>query len=61
VTGIGLLRHADGVVPLHEDGYSVGDVTLGLLVVCREPSPSPAAIRTSLPKRRCPEESSATI
>jgi hypothetical protein len=37
---IGLLHHADGVVPLHRDGYRVGDVAHGLLVVCREPSPS---------------------
>ncbi len=37
---IGLLQHADGVVPLHGGGYSVDDVARGLLVVCREPSPS---------------------
>jgi hypothetical protein len=36
---IGLVQHADGVVPLHADGYSVDDVARGLLVVCREPSP----------------------
>jgi hypothetical protein len=36
---IGLLKHADGVVPLHTDGYSVDDVARGLMVVCREPSP----------------------
>jgi hypothetical protein len=36
---VGLLQHADGVVPLHTDGYSVDDVARGLLVVCREPSP----------------------
>src|SRR5487761_1737575 len=36
---IGLLQHADGVVPLHEHGYYVDDVARGLLVVCREPSP----------------------
>jgi hypothetical protein len=36
---IGLLRHAEGVVPLHGDGYYVDDVASGLLVVCREPSP----------------------
>ena len=35
---VGLLQHADGVVPLHTDGYSVDDVARGLLVVCREPS-----------------------
>ena len=37
---IGLLRDADGVVPLHEHGYYADDVARGLLVVCREPSPS---------------------
>jgi hypothetical protein len=37
---IGLLQHADGVVPLHGHGYSVDDVARGLLVICREPSPS---------------------
>jgi hypothetical protein len=37
---IGLVRHADGVVPLHEDGYYVGDAARGLIVACREPSPS---------------------
>ena len=37
---VGLLQHADGVVPLHRDGYSVDDVARGLLVVCRAPSAS---------------------
>jgi hypothetical protein len=36
---IGLLQHAEGVVPLHGHGYNVDDVARGLLVVCREPSP----------------------
>lgn len=36
---IGLVRHAEGVVPLHERGYYVDDIARGLLVVCREPSP----------------------
>src|SRR3984885_5471660 len=36
---IGLLQHADGVVPLHGHGYSVDNVARGLLVICREPSP----------------------
>jgi len=36
---IGLVRHAEGVVPLHQHGYYVDDVARGLLVVCREPSP----------------------
>ena len=37
---IGLLQHADGVVPRHAGGYSVEEVARGLLLVCREPSPS---------------------
>jgi hypothetical protein len=37
---IGLLRDTEGVVPLHGHGYYVDDVARGLLVVCREPSPS---------------------
>lgn len=36
---IGLLRHAEGVVPLHGDGYYVDDGARGLLVICRESSP----------------------
>ena len=37
---IGLLEHAEGIVPRHEHGYCVDDVSRGLVVVCREPSPS---------------------
>src|SRR5580698_3418782 len=37
---VGLLEHADGVVPRHEHGYCADDVARGLVVVCREPSPS---------------------
>ena len=37
---VGLLQHADSVVPLYADGYSVEDVARGLLVVSRQPSPS---------------------
>ena len=37
---IGLLEHAEGVMPRHEHGYCVDDVARGLVVVCREPSPS---------------------
>jgi hypothetical protein len=37
---VGLLEHADGIVPRHEHGYCVDDVARGLLAVCREPSPS---------------------
>ena len=37
---IGLLEHAEGIVPRHEHGYCVDDVARGLVMVCREPSPS---------------------
>ena len=37
---IGLIQHADGTAPLHGDGYNVDDSARGLLVICREPSPS---------------------
>jgi hypothetical protein len=37
---IGLLEHAEGIVPRHEHGYCVDDVARGLVVVCRELSPS---------------------
>jgi hypothetical protein len=36
---IGLLEHAEGIVPKYEHGYCVDDVARGLIVVCREPSP----------------------
>src|SRR5277367_5342114 len=36
---VGLLEHAEGIVPRHEHGYCVDDVARGLVVVCREPSP----------------------
>jgi hypothetical protein len=36
---IGLLEHAEGIVPRYEHGYCVDDVARGLMVVCREPSP----------------------
>jgi hypothetical protein len=36
---VGLLEHAEGIVPRHEHGYCVDDVARGLMVVCREPSP----------------------
>jgi hypothetical protein len=41
---IGLLEHAEGTVPRHEHGYCVDDVARGLVVVCREPSPSQGLI-----------------
>jgi hypothetical protein len=37
---VGLLEHAEGIVPRHEHGYCVDDVARGVVVVCREPSPS---------------------
>ena len=37
---VGVLERADGVVPRHEYGYRVDDVACGLVVVCRQPSPS---------------------
>jgi hypothetical protein len=37
---VGLLEHAKGIVPRYEHGYCVDDVARGLMVVCREPSPS---------------------
>ena len=36
---IGLLEHAEGIVPRHEHGYCVDDAARGLVVVCREPWP----------------------
>lgn len=37
---VGLLEHARGIMPRHEHGYCVDDVARGLVVVCRQPSPS---------------------
>src|SRR6266567_1948438 len=37
---VGVLEHAYGTVPRYEHGYRVDDVARGLVVVCREPSPS---------------------
>jgi hypothetical protein len=41
---VGLLEHAEGIMPRHEHGYCVDDVARGLVVVCREPSPSQEVI-----------------
>lgn len=38
----GVLEHARGAVPRREHGYCVDDVARALLVVIREPEPSPA-------------------
>jgi hypothetical protein len=45
---VGLLEHAKGIVPRHEHGYCVDDVARGLVVVCREPSPSRELITLGL-------------
>ena len=37
---VGLIERADGIMPRYEHGYRVDDVARGLVVVCREPSPS---------------------
>jgi len=37
---VGLLEHAEGIVPRREHGYCVDDVARGLVAVCREPVPS---------------------
>ncbi len=42
---VGLLEHAEGIVPRHEHGYCVDDVARGVVVVCRELSPAPELIR----------------
>jgi len=41
---VGLLEHAEGIVPRYEHGYCVDDVSRGLVVVCREPSPPPELV-----------------
>lgn len=41
----GLFEHARHAVPRREHGYCVDDVARGLVVVCREPHPGPAARR----------------
>lgn len=41
---IGLLEHAEGIVPRYEHGYCVDDVGRGLVVACREPSPPPELV-----------------
>ncbi|HXZ69736.1 MAG TPA: helix-turn-helix domain-containing protein, partial [Streptosporangiaceae bacterium] len=37
---VGVLERADGIVPRYDHGYRVDDVACGLVVVCRQPSPS---------------------
>jgi hypothetical protein len=41
---IGLLEHAEGIVPRYEHGYCVDDVSRGLVVASREPSPPPELV-----------------
>jgi len=40
----GLLEHARGAVPRRECGYCLDDVSRGLVVICRDPSPSAALV-----------------
>jgi hypothetical protein len=42
---VGLLEHADGADPRHRDGYCLDDVARGLVVLCREPEPTPDLLR----------------
>jgi hypothetical protein len=37
---VGVIERADGIVPRYGQGYRVDDAARGLVVVCREPSPS---------------------
>jgi hypothetical protein len=37
---VGVIGRADGIMPRYGQGYRVDDVACGLVVVCREPSPS---------------------
>jgi len=37
---VGLLEHAEGIVPRYDHGYCVDDVARGLVAVCRDPAPS---------------------
>src|SRR5204862_4155558 len=37
---VGVLESGHGIVPRYEHGYRVDDVARGVVVVCREPSPS---------------------
>jgi len=41
---VGVVARTDGIVPRHGDGYRVDDVARGLVMVCREPSPSAGLI-----------------
>src|SRR2546422_4241213 len=41
---VGLIEHANGSEPAVEHGYCVDDISRGLAIICREPSPSPELI-----------------
>jgi hypothetical protein len=41
----GMFEHADGVAPRVECGYCLDDVARALVVVCREPAPTPVLCR----------------
>jgi hypothetical protein len=45
LTGGGLFEHALHTLPRRERGYCAGNVTRGLVVLCREPEPRPPARR----------------
>jgi hypothetical protein len=42
---VGLLEHADGADPRPSHGYRLDDVARGLVVICREPDPTPDLLR----------------
>ena len=39
---VGMFEHAEGSIPRRHHGYCVDDVARALMVVSREPDPSPA-------------------
>jgi hypothetical protein len=41
---VGVIERADGIMPRYGHGYRVDDAARGLVVVCREPSPSAEVI-----------------
>jgi len=41
----GIFEHADHAIPRREHGYCVDDVARGIVIVCREPQPSPPVYR----------------
>ena len=41
---VGLLEHAEGIVPRRDLGYCVDDVARGLVAVCQAPDPAPELV-----------------